>query len=107
MTSLRSGVRMGLMKKLNNENSVYWILGAWIMAFIIFVMVMIPMTNLGLGAGNAIKIALGYTIPTALIAAAVSFLVNKFKFRTTSFHKFWFWILVVTIIARLGQMLSQ
>ena len=95
------------MKKNNESDQKFiWMLAAWVLAFILFYMTMIPIVHLGLGYGSAFKVALGFTVPTAFIAAVASFLVNKFKFKTISFHKFWFWILVVTFVAKLGQTLS-
>ena len=85
-------------KKNENEWNPIWIFAAWVLAFILFCIVMIPIRDLGLGNGPAFKVALGFTVPTAFIAAVASLLVNKFKFKTISFHKFWFWILVVTLL---------
>ena len=94
-------------KKNENEWIPIWIFAAWFLAFILFCMEMMSIVRLGLGYGPAFKVALGYTVPTAFIAALASFLVNKFKFKTISFHKFWFWILVVAFIANLAAKLGQ
>ena len=59
--------------------------------------------NMGLGGIVAFWYAFGYLAPSLILAAILSFLFNKFKFKILSFYKFWFWILVITLIAYTGS----
>ena len=55
--------------------------------------------GLGLSGGQAFAFAIGYVVPPTIIALILSFVFNKFKLSNKSFNKFWFWIMVITLIS--------
>ena len=76
-----------------------WTFGSFLLAVIIFTLEFSYIIGLGLGGGKAFWYAFGYVAPPTAIAAILSFLFNKLKFKILSFYKFWFWILVITLIS--------
>ena len=85
-----------------NINQV-WPIGSFLIVVILFALEFSNTIGMGFGGKAAFWYAFGYVaLPTA-IAAILSFLFNKFKFKILSFYKFWFWILVITLIAYAGS----
>jgi len=79
--------------------SQLWSFGSILMVLIIFFIDFSHLIGLGLGGKFAFISAASYVgIPT-IIAAVLSFMFCKFKFKSSNFFKFWFWVMLVTLIA--------
>ena len=63
--------------------------------------------GLGLGGGFAFKSASIYIIIPTVIAGIISLFFNKFKFNKSSFYKFWFWIMLITLISYAANSLAN
>jgi len=63
--------------------------------------------GLGLGGKYAFISAATYVgIPT-IIAAVLSFIFSKFKFKSSSFFKFWFWTMLITTISYFANSIAN
>tara|TARA_A100001011_G_C14171995_1_gene782964 strand:- start:404 stop:697 length:294 start_codon:yes stop_codon:yes gene_type:complete len=81
--------------------------GSILMVGIIFIHNFSYEIGLGLSSTSALIIAGGYVgIPT-IIAAVLSFLFCKFKFKSSNFFKFWFWIMLITSISYVPNFLTN
>jgi hypothetical protein len=61
--------------------------------------------GMGLAASNVLIIAAGPIFISVAMAAVISLLLNKFKFKSSTFYKNLFWILLITSLASLGSSL--
>ena len=87
-------------KKINpkSKDPTIWMVSALGIAILIFLIKYDSIESMGLGSSSAFSYSFPYIYLTAAIAAILSFLINKFKFNALSFFKFWFWILILTFI---------
>jgi len=85
-------------KDLINFNQIA-LFGAILISILIFIFEFSHIIGLGLSGGQAFAFAIGYVVPPTIIALILSFVFNKFKLSNKSFNKFWFWIMVITLIS--------
>jgi len=85
-------------KDLINFNQIA-LFGAILILILIFIFEFSHIIGLGLSGGQAFAFAIGYVAPPTIIALVLSFVFNKFKFNNKSFNKFWFWIMLITLIS--------
>tara|TARA_B100000579_G_C22598089_1_gene741317 strand:+ start:503 stop:796 length:294 start_codon:yes stop_codon:yes gene_type:complete len=81
--------------------------GSILMVGIIFIHNFSYIMGLGLSSTFALIASAGYVgIPT-IIAAVLSFIFCKFKFKSSNFFKFWFWIMLITSISYFANSLTN
>jgi len=85
-------------KDLINFNQIA-LFGAILISILIFIFEFSHIIGLGLSGGQAFAFAISYVVPPTIIALILSFVFNKFKLSNKSFNKFWFWIMVITLIS--------
>ena len=87
--------------------SQLWSFGSILMVVIIFFFDFSYFIGLGLGGQYAFISAVTYVgIPT-IIAAVLSFIFSKFKFKSSSFFKFWFWTMLITTISYFANSIAN
>ena len=87
--------------------SQLWSFGSILMVVIIFFFDFSHLIGLGLGGKFAFISAVTYVgIPT-IIALVLSFVFSKFKFKSSNFFKFWFWIMLVTTISYFANSIAN
>lgn len=91
-------------KDLINFNQIA-LFGAIIISILIFIFEFSHIIGLGLSGGQAFAFAIGYVAPPTIIALVLSFVFNKFKFNNQTFNKFWFWIMIITLISYVANSL--
>ena len=79
--------------------SQFWSIGSILIVVILFLMELSHIIGLGLGSTNALIAASIYILIPTIIALILSFIFNKFKLISKSFYKFWFWMMLITLIS--------
>ena len=80
---------------------------AILITILIFIFEFSRIIDLGLGGAIAFVNSVAYIAPPAIVALILSFVFNKFKFNLKSFNKFWFWIMIITLISYSANSLSS
>ena len=80
---------------------------AILITILIFIFEFSRIIDLGLGGATAFGDSVAYIAPPAIVALILSFVFNKFKFNLKSFNKFWFWIMIITLISYSANSLSS
>tara|TARA_B100001057_G_C22466964_1_gene801143 strand:+ start:214 stop:507 length:294 start_codon:yes stop_codon:yes gene_type:complete len=87
--------------------SQLWSFGPILMVVIIFFYDFSHLIGLGLGGKFAFISAAGYIAIPTIIAAVLSFIFSKFKFKSSNFFKIWFWIMLITLISYFANTLVK
>ena len=91
---------------MKNSKNDLWKIGSYVIAGLSFFMKISIYMGMGLATVNVLIIAAGPIFISAVIAAVISLFFNKFKFKSTTFYKFLFWILLISSLGSLGSSLS-
>ena len=86
--------------------SQFWSIGSILIVVILFLMELSHIIGLGLGSKNALIAASTYILIPTIIALILSFIFNKFKFISKSFYKFWFWMMLITLISYIPNLIK-
>ena len=87
--------------------SQLWSFGPILMVVIIFFYDFSRLIGLGLGGKFAFIAAASYVVIPTIIAAVLSFIFSKFKFKSSNFFKIWFWIMLITLISYFANTLVK
>ena len=87
--------------------SQLWSFGPILMVVIIFFYDFSRLIGLGLGGKFAFISAASYIAIPTIIAAVLSFIFSKFKFKSSNFFKIWFWIMLITLISYFANTLVK
>jgi hypothetical protein len=87
--------------------SQLWSFGSILMVVIIFFFDFSNFIGLGLGGKYAFISAATYVGTPTIIAAVLSFIFSKFKFKSSSFFKFWFWTMLITTISYFANSIAN
>ena len=86
--------------------SQFWSIGSILIVVILFLLELSHIIGLGLGSTNALIAASIYILIPTIIALILSFIFNKFKLISKSFYKFWFWIMLITLISYIPNLIK-
>ena len=86
--------------------SQFWSIGSILIVVILFLMELSHIIGLGLGSTNALIAASIYILIPTIIALILSFIFNKFEFISKSFYKFWFWMMLITLISYIPNLIK-
>jgi len=86
--------------------SQFWSIGSILIVVILFLMELSHIIGLGLGSTNALIAASIYILIPTIIALILSFIFNKFKLISKSFYKFWFWMMLITLISYIPNLIK-
>ena len=92
-------------KELINFSQI-WGIGSILIIVILFFMEFSHIIGLGLGGTNALIAASTYILIPTIIALILSFIFSKFKFILKSFYKFWFWMMLITLISYIPNLIK-
>jgi len=92
-------------KELINFSQI-WGIGSILIIVILFFMEFSHIIGLGLGGINALIAASTYILIPTIIALILSFIFSKFKFILKSFYKFWFWMMLITLISYIPNLIK-
>ena len=92
-------------KELINFSQI-WSIGSILIIVILFFMEFSHIIGLGLSGINALIAASTYILIPTIIALILSFIFSKFKFILKSFYKFWFWIMLITLISYIPNLIK-
>ncbi len=88
--------------------------GAWILVLVIFVINIIPAMRIydsdpaigGVLAVGHYAETFGFVLFYWILAAVITFLVNKFKFRKATFYKILFYLMFVPLLYNIARMFA-
>ena len=86
--------------------SQFWSIGSILIVVILFLMELSHIIGLGLGSTNALIAASTYILIPTIISLILTFIFNKFKFIPRSFYKFWFWMMLITLISYMPNLIK-
>jgi len=86
--------------------SQFWSIGSILIVVILFLLELSHIIGLGLGSTNALIAASIYILIPTIIALILSFIFNKFKLISKSFYKFWFWMMLITLISYIPNLIK-